>query len=68
MDEVRSLETEISRIYFFSKPVVVFKIKLYDIIGDDNLDLKVDFLGLDRSTKQSIQHPFKGGSVFKSMF
>ena len=60
--------TEMQRKFLFSKPVVLHRIKLDEILGDDIIAMKVEFLGLDRTTKISIQDPFHGGQIFKRMY
>ena len=60
--------TEMQRKFLFSKPVVLYKVKLDEIFGDDTIAIKVEFLGLDRTTKISIQDPFNGGQIFKRKY
>ena len=55
----------IQRKIFFQNPIVVYKIKLDEIIGESTLVMNVEFLGIDRNTKQSQQHPFNGGKILK---
>ena len=43
----------------------MYKIKLDEIIGESTLVMNVEFLGIDRKTKQSQQHPFNGGNILK---
>ena len=60
--------TEMQRKFLFSKPVVLYKIKLDEILGDDTIAIKVEFLGLDRTTKYTVQDPFNGGKIFKRKY
>ena len=43
----------------------MYKIKFDEIIGDSTLIMNIEFLGIDRETKQSHQHHSKGGKIFK---
>ena len=55
----------IQRKILFPRPVVVYKIKFDELIGASTLAMNVEFLGMDRETKQSQIHPFIGGKIFK---
>ena len=44
--------------------MVVYKIKFDEINGDASIAMKVEFLGMNRETKQQQQHPFDGGKIF----
>ena len=55
----------IQRKFFFPRPIVVYKIKLDEIMGESILIMNVEFLGIDRITKQNQQHPFSEGKIFK---
>ena len=56
----------IRRTFFFKKPTVVYKLKIHEIHGAAMIAMKIEFLGMDRTAKQSIWNPFQGESVFKS--
>lgn len=58
-------ETYIRRKFFFPRPLVLYKIKFDEVIGDSTIIMKVELLGIDRETKQNHQHPFNGGNIFK---
>ena len=62
-----SSEVFIQRKIFFPRPLVVYKIKFDEIIGENTLHMNVEFLGIDRETKQNQFHPFNGngGKIFK---
>ena len=60
--------TDMQRKFLFSKPVVLHKMKLDEILGDETIAIKIEFLGIDRSTKISIQDPFNGGYIFKRKY
>ena len=68
LNDKKAGNTDMQRKFLFSKPVVLHKIKLDEILGDETIAIKIEFLGIDRSTKISIQDPFNGGYIFKRKF
>ena len=56
--------TTIKRVFFFTHPVVAYRVKIHKMFGDDIIAVKVDFLGtVDISQKD----PFKDGTIEKSI-
>ena len=55
--------TVIKRVFFFTYPVVAYKVKIHRMFGDEILAMKVDFLGQDFINDKD---PFKDGKVTKS--
>ena len=55
----------IKRTFYFPQPLVTTKVRLDEMKGTDVVAIRIEFLGLDRTTKHKMQHPFKDGTVFK---
>ena len=55
--------TTIKRVFFFTYPVVAYKVKIHKMFGDEVIAIKVDFLGQDFINDKD---PFKDGKVVKS--
>ena len=55
--------TTLKRVFFFTYPVVAYKVKIHQMFGDDVIALRVEFLGTDVISQEG---PFQGGTVDKS--
>ena len=55
--------TTLKRMFFFTHPVVAYKVKIHKMFGDDIIAIKVDFIGTDVISQKD---PFKDGTVNKS--
>ena len=55
--------TTIKSVFFFTHPVVAYRVKIHKMFGDEIIAFKIDFLG---TVKISQQDPFKGGTIQKS--
>ena len=56
--------TTIKRVFFFTHPVVAYRVKMHKMFGDDIIAFKVDFLGSDDISQKN---PFKDGTIEKSI-
>ena len=54
----------IKRVFFFTHPVVAYRVKIHQMFGDDIIAFKVDFLGTDDISQKN---PFKDGTIEKSI-
>ena len=54
----------IKRVFFFTHPVVAYRVKIHQMFGDDIIAFKVDFLGTDVISQKN---PFKDGTIEKSI-
>ena len=52
--------TTLKRVFFFTYPVVAYKVKIHKMFGDEVIAFKVDFLGTDEISQKN---PFKDGTL-----
>ena len=54
----------IKRVFFFTHPVVAYRVKIDKMFGDEIIAVKVDFLGTEVISQKD---PFKDGIIEKSI-
>ena len=62
-DYLETANDTFTRTYYFPEPLVTMKVRLDDFDSSTVLAMRIEFLGIDREIKHSVQDPFKGGTV-----
>ena len=62
-DYLDSAKETFTRRFYFPSPLVTMHVLLDKIKSAHVLAIKIEFLGMDRETKHSLQQPFTGGTV-----
>ena len=65
-EEYKGSNNTLTRVFRLPRPLATTRVKLDKMEGSPGMAFRLEFLGIDTKTKHSIQHPFKGGSVFSS--
>ena len=52
-----------TRRFYFPEPLVTMAVMMDNIESAHVMAIKIEFLGMDRETKHSVQQPFAGGTV-----
>ena len=55
--------TTFKRVFFFTHPVVAYRLKIHKMFGEEIIAVKVDFIG---TTDVSHKDPFKDGTIKRS--
>ena len=56
----------LKRIFYFTTPYPTTKVRLDELEGPGKIAFRVEFLGLDRTKRNSIINPMEGGYVKSS--
>jgi hypothetical protein len=65
-DYLETANDTFTRTFYFPEPLVTMKVRLDGFDSSPVMAMRIEFLGIDREIKHSVQDPFNGGTVIGS--